>query len=53
MVRSLNLHKQRAFISDLYYNYTIKTRIIQPLNPTKDTQGYYPYKKQFYIYKGI
>ena len=32
MVRSLNLHKHTAFISNLPYNYTIKTQIIQPLN---------------------
>jgi len=28
-------------------------RRIAPLEIHKDTQGYYPYTKQFYIYKGI
>ena len=34
-------------------NYNTFQTLKTPLKVHKDTQGQYPYKKQFYIYKGI
>ena len=49
MLRSLSPQDPEGLTTNYNTFKTLKT----PLKVHKDTQGYYPYKKQFYIYKGI